>query len=62
MRQYLVRLAELVGVTFVGAALPVLLEGGLDKAAISGAISAGLAAVYGLLAKSRGDKDRPTIK
>lgn len=62
MKDYLIRLAELVGVTFVGAAVPVFVQGGLDKAAVSAAISAGLAAVYGLLVKGKGYKDRPTIK
>lgn len=61
MKQYAKRLAELVGVTFLGAAVPVLVTGGLDKAALSGAAAAGLAAVYGLLAKRVGDKERPTI-
>lgn len=62
MKQYLVRLAELVGVTFLGAALPVFLQRGLDKAAVAGALSAGLAAVYGLLVKGKGAPDRPTVK
>lgn len=62
MRQYLIRLAELIGVTFLGAALPVFVTNGFDKAAVSGALSAGVAAVYGLLVKGKGEPDRPTVK
>lgn len=57
---YLKRLAELVLVAFVSAAAPVLADQGLDKAAVSAAVSAGLAAVYGLLVKRVGDTERPT--
>lgn len=57
---YLKRLAELVLVAFVSAAVPVLLDRGADKAAVSAAVSAGLAAVYGLLVKRVGDTERPT--
>ena len=42
-------------------AVPVLVDKGLDKAALAGALSAGVAAVYGVLAKAVGDKDRPTV-
>lgn len=62
MKQYLIRLAELVGVTFLSAAAPVLLSKGFDKAAIAGAVSAGIAAVYGVLVKRVGPVDRPTVK
>lgn len=62
MKGYLARLAELVGVTFLGAALPVLLQGGVDKAALAGAFSAGVGAVYGLLTKGVGVRNRPTVK
>ena len=58
---YLKRLAELAVVAFLGAAVPVLVDKGLDKAALAGALSAGVAAVYGLFAKGAGDKDRPTV-
>lgn len=61
MKDYLVRLGELALVAFVGAAVPVLVQGDFSKAALSGALSAGVAAVYGVLAKGSGDKDRPTV-
>lgn len=61
MNEYLKRLAELVVVTFLGGAVPVLLSGGLSKAAVAGALSAGVAAVYGVMAKRVGDKERPTV-
>lgn len=57
---YLRRLLELVVVTFVASALPVLASEGLSKASLAGAATAGTVAVYGLLAKWVGDKDRPT--
>ncbi len=60
--QYLKRLAELVAVTFLGAAVPALLSGGVSKASLSGALAAGVAAVYGVLVKGVGADDRPTVK
>lgn len=60
--QYVKRLAELAVVAFLGAAVPVLADKGLDKAAVAGALSAGVAAVYGVLAKAVGDKERPTVQ
>lgn len=62
MSLYLKRLAELVAVTFLGAAVPVLVSGGLNKAAVSGALAAGVAAVYGLAVRKKGAEDRPTVK
>ena len=59
---YLKRLAELVIVAFLGAAVPVFTEQGLSKAGLAGAAGAGGMAVYGLLVKGLGDKDRPTIQ
>lgn len=60
---YLKKLAELVVVTFVAAALPALVAAGsLSKAAVAGAVSAGLAAVYGVVVKNKGAEDRPTVK
>lgn len=60
--KYAKRLAELALVAFLGAAVPVLVDKGLDKAALAGALSAGVAAVYGILAKNVGDdKDSPTV-
>ena len=55
------RLLELVIVTFFGAAVPVFVSGGFDKAAISAAASAGLAALYGLLTKKVGDPAKPGV-
>lgn len=46
---YLKRLAELLVVTFVAAAGPALVTGGLSRAGIAGAVAAGLAAVYALV-------------
>jgi len=60
---YLKRLAELAGVAFLGAAVPVLVDGHFSKAALAGAASAGLAAVYGLFVKNVGeDKESPLVK
>jgi hypothetical protein len=59
---YVKRLAELALVAFLGAAVPVFTEQGLTKAGTAGAATAGLVAVYGLLVKGLGDKDRPTIQ
>jgi hypothetical protein len=59
MAVYLKRLAELLLVTFTGAALPVLVSAGFNKAALAGAASAGLAAVYALVTKRVGDAEKP---
>lgn len=59
--QYLKRLAELLAVTFLGAATPVLVTGGLSKAALAGAVAAGLAAVYALATKPAGDPQKPGL-
>ncbi|HKZ21201.1 MAG TPA: hypothetical protein VJQ57_13965 [Acidimicrobiia bacterium] len=58
--QYLKRLVELALVAFLAAAVPVFTEQGASKAGVSAAVAAGLAAVYGLLVKGLGDKDRPS--
>lgn len=58
--QYLKRLVELAVVAFLAAAVPVFTEQGASKAGVSAAVAAGLAAVYGLLVKGLGDKDRPS--
>jgi len=60
--EYAKRLAELVVVTFLGAAIPAYLAAGFSKAALAGALSAGVAAVYGLVAKKVGDPEKPTVK
>ena len=57
---YLKRLVELAAVAFLAAAVPVFTANGISKAGLAGAGSAGLAAVYGLLVKGLGDKDRPS--
>jgi len=64
MKSYLKRLVELVGVTFVGGAVAYVQLNGfeLSRAAVSGAVTAGAVAVYGVLVKAYGDKDRPTAK
>jgi hypothetical protein len=58
---YAKRLAELALVSFLGAALPVLVANGLGKAALVGALSAGLAAVYGVIVKPVGDSEKPSL-
>lgn len=60
--QYLKRLVELMAAGFLTAALPVFLDQGLTKAGTVGAASAGVMAVYGLLVKGLGEKDRPTVQ
>ena len=59
---YTKRLLELMIAAFFAAAVPVFIEHGLTKAGLAGAGMAGGMAVYGLLAKGLGDKDRPTIQ
>lgn len=59
---YLKRLLELVMAAFIAGAVPVIAEQGLTKAALHGAVVAGGMAVYGLVAKRAGDKDRPTVQ
>ncbi|MFE0101143.1 hypothetical protein [Streptomyces sp. NPDC059009] len=65
MKTYLIRLGELVAVAFVGGVVESLRSGGwsLSHAALAGALTAGVMAVYGLLAKQGGgDPQRPTLK
>lgn len=57
---YVKRLAELALAAFVAGAVPVFMDQGLTKAGTMGAATAGLMAVYGLMVKGLGDKDRPT--
>lgn len=62
MGVYLKRTVEIAVITFIGAAGASLAgSGGLDRASLNGAIAAGIAAVYAVLAKGLGDKDRPTV-
>ena len=63
MRAYVQRLAELAGAAFIAGSGQYVVTHGFDlsKAALQGAVVAGLAAAYGLVAKNLGDKDRPTV-
>lgn len=61
MKEYLQRTLELVIVTFLAAAVPALATGGFTKAGVYGAVGAGVAAVYAVLAKTVGDKDKPSV-
>lgn len=58
---YLKRLLELALVAFIAGAAPVIQEQGLSKASLAGAGMAGAVAVYGIIVKGLGDKDRPTV-
>lgn len=61
MLMYLRRTVEIMGVAFLGGALPTWLQNpSLDRVALHGAIAAGVAAVYALIVKRIGDSDRPT--
>ena len=64
MKDYLKRQAELVGVTFVAGATSYVVDHGLDlsQAGLRGAVAAGVVAVYGVLVKRLGDRERPTVK
>lgn len=59
---YFKRLLELLLAAFIAGAAPVIADQGIGKAALQGAVVAGAMAVYGLLAKGAGDKDRPTVQ
>lgn len=61
MLVYLRRMAEAAFVAFLGAASASLLSAPqIDRAALHGAIAAGVAALYGLVVKRVGDQERPT--
>ena len=64
MKVYVKRLAEAVVVSFVGGVTAYVQANGfeLSKAAVSGAVVAGAVAVYSLVVKNVGEKDRPTVK
>lgn len=63
MKLYLRRTAEIMIMAFFSAAGPALMESPRwDRAAFAGAVGAGIAAVYGLLAKRYGDRERPTLQ
>lgn len=57
---YLKRLLELMLAAFIAGAAPVIQEQGLSRASVTGAVTAGAVALYGLLVKGLGDKDRPS--
>jgi hypothetical protein len=63
MKDYLKRQAELVGAGFVAGAGTYVVQNGLDltSAGLRGLLVAGALAAYGVLVKSLGDKDRPTV-
>lgn len=63
MKAYLKRQAELAGAGFVAGASSYVLQNGLDlsSAGLRGLLVAGAMAAYGVLVKSLGDKDRPTV-
>ena len=62
MLVYLRRLGEIVVVAFLAGAIPTWLQNpALDRVALHGAIAAGVAGVYGVLAKWVGDRSRPTV-
>lgn len=63
MKLYLKRLAELAAAGFLAGSAQYVATHGLElsSAAVQGAATAGLTAVYGLLAKQFGDKARPTV-
>jgi hypothetical protein len=61
MKAYLKRLTEVVVVTFLAGAVPTWLQDpSFDRVALHGAIAAGVGAVYALVVKNIGDKERPT--
>lgn len=63
MKLYLRRMAEVVVVTFLAGAVPAWLQSPqFDRAALHGAIAAGVGALYGLIVKRIGDRDRPTVQ
>lgn len=58
---YLKRLAEFAAVGFLAGAVPAWLQDpGFDRAALHGAVAAGVAALYGAVVKKVGDSNRPT--
>lgn len=63
MREYLKRLGELAVAGFTAGAVEHVVTHGLDLSAagLKGLGVAGLLTAYGLLVKSVGDKDRPTV-
>lgn len=60
---FLKRLFEEAVVAFLAGATAALAASGgsLDKAALVGALAAGGRAVFGILVKPLGDKDRPSL-
>lgn len=64
MKDYLKRLAELAAVGFGAGAAEYVAVNGLDwsRAGLQGLVVAGVVAAYGVIVRSLGDKDRPTVK
>lgn len=64
MKDYVKRLVELAGAGFVAGAGEHVVRHGLElsQAGVKGLVVAGLLAAYGLVVKSLGAKDRPTVK
>lgn len=61
MLVYLRRTVEIMAVAFLGGAVPVWLQNpSWDRAVLHGAVAAGVAAVYALVVKRIGDRERPT--
>lgn len=61
MKTYLWRLAEFAAVGFLAGAVPTWLQNpGFDRAALHGAIAAGVATLYGAAMKRVGESNRPT--
>ena len=63
MKSYLKRLAELAGAGFLAGAGSYVGQNGLDLSAagLRGLVVAGALAAYGVVVKSVGAKDRPTV-
>lgn len=64
MKDYLKRLGELAGAGFVAGAGSYVTEHGfeLSQAGLRGVLVAGALAAYGVIMKSVGDRERPTVK
>lgn len=61
MLLYLRRTVEVMALTFLGAAVPTWLQNpSWDRAVLHGAVGAGVAAIYALVVKRLGDRERPT--
>lgn len=63
-RVFLVRLLEqmLIGFVLAFGAVATATDGGFTKAALLGALAAGVRAVYGVIAVSVNDPEQPQVK